>query len=218
MNKCKFTLNHKDLIFNECRQKAYVSFKKTLNNLYGKDNITEKVFQKEWFKNLEQEENIIADGWYNPPKYGMAVLFGSRVSFDSLRNEDNWPKDIIMDWKNDMMYAYCSPVDKKTGIIGDMSITLYFGKDKRILDHINNCYGREVCKPFMPKTDKEGYTSFQLTKLAIIPQKSHTKIHKKCGFLHGFYQSIARLRSLPWSRLCSDCPSEGIHFTAALLG
>lgn len=140
MNKCKYTLNHKELIFNECRQKAYVSFKKTLNNIYGKDNITEEVFQKEWFNNLEQEENIIADGWYNPPKYGMAVLFGSRVSFDSLRNEDNWPKDIIIDWKNDMMYAYCSPVDKQTGIIGDMSITLYFGKDKKILNHMYNCH------------------------------------------------------------------------------
>lgn len=39
-----------------------------------------------------------------------------------------------------------------------------YGKDVYYhqFDHINNCYGREVCKPFMPKTDKDGYTSFQL--------------------------------------------------------
>ena len=106
MNNCKYTQNNKELIFNNCRQKAFLSFEKTLDSLYGKDNITEIEFQKEWFKNLEQEENVIADGWYNPPPYGMAVLFGDRVSFDSLRNEDNWPKDIIIDWKKDLMYAY----------------------------------------------------------------------------------------------------------------
>lgn len=29
-------------------------------------------------------------------------------------------------------------------------------------DHINNRYGREVCKPFTPRVDEDGYTSFQL--------------------------------------------------------
>ena len=82
----KYTQSNKVLIFNNCRQKAFLSFKKTLDSLYGKENITEKIFQKEWLENLEQEENVIADGWYNPPPYGMAVLFGDRVSFDSLRN------------------------------------------------------------------------------------------------------------------------------------
>lgn len=164
MNNCKYTQNNKELIFNNCRQKAFLSFEKTLDSLYGKDNITEIEFQKEWLKNLEQEENVIADGWYNPPPYGMAVLFGDRVSFDSLRNEDNWPKDIIIDWKKDLMYAYCSPVDKQTGIIGDMSITLYFGKDKRILNHMNNCH--KAVKEIFDNLNniKDSYSLFDLSE------------------------------------------------------
>ena len=41
MNNCKYTQSGKELIFNNCRQKAFLSFKKTLDNLYGKENITE---------------------------------------------------------------------------------------------------------------------------------------------------------------------------------
>ena len=37
----KYTQSNKNLIFNNCRQKAYSSFKKTLDSLYGKENITE---------------------------------------------------------------------------------------------------------------------------------------------------------------------------------
>lgn len=70
----------------------------------------------------------------------MAILFGNRVSFDSLRNEKNWSSDTIINWKEDLLYAYCSPVDKVSGIIGDISVTLYFGKDKEIINHIKNCY------------------------------------------------------------------------------
>lgn len=29
-------------------------------------------------------------------------------------------------------------------------------------DYINDRYGREVCKPFAPRVDEDGYTSFQL--------------------------------------------------------
>ena len=70
----------------------------------------------------------------------MSILFGNRVSFDSLRNEKNWAGNTIINWKEDLLYAYCSPVDKVSGIIGDISVTLYFGKDKEIINHIKNCY------------------------------------------------------------------------------
>ena len=74
---------------------------------------------------MKQETNIIADGWYNPPPRGMAVLFGNRVSFNTLRDEKNWSNDTIMNWKEDLLYVYCSPIDKLSGMIGDMSLTLY---------------------------------------------------------------------------------------------
>lgn len=128
------------LPFNMARQKAFNSLCITLEKLYDKQSISEKDFKNEWYNNLTKENNIIADGWYNPPPNGMAILFGNRVSFDSLRNERNWASDTIINWKEDLLYAYCSPVDKVSGIIGDISITLYFGKDKEIIKHIKNCY------------------------------------------------------------------------------
>lgn len=127
-------------VFNSARQKAFNSFVITLNNLYGKENISEKDFKSEWQKNLTQETNIIADGWYNPPPKGMAVLFGNRVSFDTLRDKKNWSNDTIINWKEDLLYVYCSPIDKLSGIIGDMSLTLYFGQNEKIKKHIKNCY------------------------------------------------------------------------------
>lgn len=135
------------IIFNRARQKAYNSFYRTLKQLYGKNNITEKDFLNKWYENLTKEINIIADGWYNPPPKGMAVLFGSRISFDSLRNEENWSNNTMIDWKEDLLYAYCSPIDKITGIIGDISLTLYFGKDEIIKKHIKNCH-KAVMKVF----------------------------------------------------------------------
>ena len=128
------------LPFNHARQKAFSSLKVTLDELYGKNNITEKDFAKSWQRNLEKYGDIIADGWYNPPPKGMAVLFGNRVSFDSLRNEKNWVSDTMIDWNTDLLYVYSSPIDKTSGMIGDISLTLYFGKDEKIINHIKNSY------------------------------------------------------------------------------
>ena len=38
--------------FNLARQKAYNSSYRTLKQLYGKNNITEKDFQNKWYENL----------------------------------------------------------------------------------------------------------------------------------------------------------------------
>lgn len=126
--------------FNIARQKAFETFCVTLKELYNKENITEKIFKNKWQSVLAKEPDIIVDGWYNLPPEGMAVLFGSRVNFDSLRNQKNWANDTTIDWQNHLLYAYCSPVDKLSGIIGDMSVTLYFGKNEKIINHIKNCH------------------------------------------------------------------------------
>lgn len=126
--------------FNIARQKAFDSLCITLDTLYGRCNISEIDFKNEWYHNLEKQNDIIADGWYNSPPKGMSVLFGDRVSFDSLRNEKNWANNTTINWNKDLLYAYCSPIDKISGIIGDLSLTLYFGKDEKIINHIKNCY------------------------------------------------------------------------------
>lgn len=126
--------------FNIARQKALDSLCITLDTLYGKCNVSEIDFKNEWYNNLKKQNDIITDGWYNPPPKGMAVLFGSRISFDSLRNEKNWSNNTTINWNKDLLYAYCSPIDKISGIIGDLSLTLYFGSDEKIINHIKNCY------------------------------------------------------------------------------
>lgn len=139
-------------LFNNARQKAFKSLNITIKELYDKENISEIDFKNKWQNNLEKEKDIIVDGWYNPPPKGMAVLFGSRVSFDTLRNKKNWASHTIINWNEDLLYAYCSPVDQLSGMIGDMSVTLYFGQNKKIINHIRNCH--EAVQEVFSQLDK----------------------------------------------------------------
>lgn len=131
--------------FNYSRKSAFESLSKTLDHLIGKPDITEKIFHNIWQEELSKDDQVIADGWYTPPPKGMAVLAGSieypsRVSFESLRSEEFWPNDRVINWESDLFYAYCSPIDLRTGIPGDIAITLYFGKSQRIREHFRNTY------------------------------------------------------------------------------
>ena len=136
-----YTLHNEDLVFNSARQKATCCLEKTLDELYGKSGISEKIFAGHWLERMSEEESLFEQGWYCPPPYGIAVLSDERLNFDSLRNEEYWPSNRQIDWQSGFLYAYCSPVDRKTGYIGDMSVTLYFGKDERIREHFCNCRG-----------------------------------------------------------------------------
>lgn len=40
----------------------------------------------------------------------------------------------------------------------DLGKDIYYHR----FDDVNKAWGREVCKPTMPKTDADGYTTFQL--------------------------------------------------------
>ena len=126
-------------LFNSARQKAYSSLEKTLDSLYGVEEVTEIRFRDEWLRRMDEEGGIFSDGWYCPPPRGTAVLTGNRVMFDSLRNDYNWSGNGKIDWQG-VLYAYASPVDRTGGQIGDISVTLYFGSDSRIRDHVRNCH------------------------------------------------------------------------------
>ncbi len=39
-----------------------------------------------------------------------------------------------------MLYAYASPVDRATGLIGDLGISLYRGSNERIQRHVAHCW------------------------------------------------------------------------------
>lgn len=124
--------------FNYAREKACSGLDRTLDELYGKAGVTEIMFRDRWSENMSAD-GIIADGWYSPPPKGMAVLSGDRVNFDSLRNPYNWSDDTEIDW-NGVLYAYASPLDRRTGLIGDISVTLCFGQDQRAIGHVRRCH------------------------------------------------------------------------------
>ena len=135
----RYTLENENLVFNSAREKATACLEKTLDELYGREGISEKIFAGQWLRHMSEEEDLFEQGWYSPPPQGIAVLSDERLNFDSLRNEVYWPSDRMIDWNDGFLYAYSSAVDRKTGYIGDMSVTLYFGKDERIREHFRNC-------------------------------------------------------------------------------
>src|SRR6266498_842465 len=108
--------------------------------------ISEVTLRDAWLAEMRKNKNIFSEGWYSPPPYGMAVIIGgngkdSRRNYKSLRPAENWPKDnVFLDKRSQHLYAYASPVDRKTGIIGDFAISLYFGDDLETKHFLKMCF------------------------------------------------------------------------------
>lgn len=107
--------------------------------------ISEVTLRNRWLTDMRKNPSIFEDGWYIPPPHGIGVLIGdsskqSRMIYKSLRPEEIWPKEQnkLSDEKN-CVYVYASPVDRKSGIIGDWGMTLYFGKDPEVQKHMQDC-------------------------------------------------------------------------------
>lgn len=139
-----------DLKLQICKQTRKIasdSLAKTLKELLGKNEpISEKLFADKWLENLRKHSEIFPEGWYIPPPHGIGVLFSEesdpgRVSYKSLRSKDKWPSgDVILDPENGLAYFYASPVNKEFGIIGDFGVSLCFGNNEKIKDHLRLCY------------------------------------------------------------------------------
>ncbi|MFA6106159.1 MAG: M24 family metallopeptidase [Patescibacteria group bacterium] len=153
------------------RKYAQESFFKVMRKILT-DNlkVSEAGIRDMWLFELRKNEAIFKDGWYSPPPHGIGVLIGtdndgeeSRLNYKSMRPEEIWPRDnIYLNTKNGLIYAYASPIDKKTGIIGDFGMTLYFGKKKEIVDHLISCYRivqeiYEYVKPGLAFSEIAGY-------------------------------------------------------------
>lgn len=99
----------------------------------------------EWLKELKKNSTVFPDGWYTPPPHGIIVVFGSesdtkRISALSFRPSSYWAsKKNYLNRSKGIAVLHCSLVHKKTGIIGDLGMTLYFGKNKKIQEHIKTC-------------------------------------------------------------------------------
>src|SRR4051794_17408071 len=100
---------------NRGRRLGYETFRATLNELLGRDGITELRFRDEWLTRLRDKPELTLSGWYDPPPYGIGILFGHDnaevpFSFASLRPSALWPSDRVINWSHGLMYAYCSPI------------------------------------------------------------------------------------------------------------
>lgn len=110
--------------------------------LSKKRKISELEFRDLWLKKQQKYSDIFPNGWYDPPPYGIEVLFVSkehpnRADFVNLRPKEHWPKDdVFLDFENGYAYLFSSPVDRKYGIAGDFAINIYFGDDEKNKENI----------------------------------------------------------------------------------
>lgn len=131
----------------ETRGIAATSFRTSLQSLLETGNpISEKSLADRWLLEMQKHQEIFPEGWYEPPPHGIAVRFATDTNFGdlylpNLRAKENWPREeVYLDREKGMAYVYASPVSKREkGIIGDWGMTLYFGKDPQITNHIQYC-------------------------------------------------------------------------------
>jgi len=93
---------------------------------------------------ITEDQALHDQGWYNPPPAGIGILFAeatspARLSYDSLRNESNWPQSDSFRTQETVGFVYASPVHKATGMIGDFGFTFYQGQDEAVQKHMVNC-------------------------------------------------------------------------------
>jgi len=108
------------------------------------DSETERTICDRWLAATREDTTLCPDGWYQPPPGGVGVLIGhppgfERMEYVSLRAPDIWPRDDIHFDEASLIYAYASPTNRATGLIGDIGVTLYRGSDPRLRDHLSSC-------------------------------------------------------------------------------
>ena len=106
---------------------------------------TESELAKSWLQRIAEDPRILPFGWYQPPPQGVSVLIGrpkgfERLTYRSLRDQENWPSSLISYSTPSIIYPYFSAVDAKTGMIGDFVGTFYGGHDNMVRDWIATVY------------------------------------------------------------------------------
>jgi hypothetical protein len=106
---------------------------------------SERAIRDRWIQNMGKTGSLFPEGWYQPPPTGAAILIGhpedgfARMNYDSLRTPAIWSRNDISLRNDSLIYGYASPIDRGTGLIGDIGLTLYRGKDQSIWDHLSRC-------------------------------------------------------------------------------
>src|SRR3989344_4867584 len=110
------------------------------------DGKTEKEIRDTILETVAAHDELFPMGWYDPPPGGVAVLSSSspyrRLQFDTLREENYWPgSDGVIGGEN-VSLVYISPVDRKTGMFGDIGLTLFTRNGPAISADIRSCRNR----------------------------------------------------------------------------
>jgi hypothetical protein len=106
---------------------------------------SERAICDAWLETIGKTPSICAQGWYQPPPGGAAVLIGhpedsfSRLNYDSLRTPAFWASNDIVLRDDSLIYVYASPFDRATGLIGDLGLTVYRGNKQPIRDYLSMC-------------------------------------------------------------------------------
>ncbi len=139
------TADDKLLICKKTRKIATDALLKTLRKALKRSRISEKQFRDLWLEELRNNPSLFPNGWYVPPPHGLIVLFATvknptRVLYPSMRPKVTWPRsDIYLDKTDGVLAFYASPVDRKSGVIGDMEVMVYLGNDKEIINSLKTC-------------------------------------------------------------------------------
>lgn len=110
-----------------------------------RNNPTEVEIRDAFHECLQSVPDTRSDGWYMPPPHGLIVGIGEPPGFERLkqasyRPESSWPSDRYRLTDNAILYWYGSPVDLDSGLIGDISCSLYRGSDNALREHMRNAW------------------------------------------------------------------------------
>lgn len=146
-----------DKVCEKTRAIASEALLKVIKQVWGK-SFSERQLKDLWIEELIKSDRLFPDGWYCPPPGGYGVLIGDekntgRLNYDTLRKEANWPRpDIKFNIRSGLAYIFASPVDNKTGIIGDFGLTVYAGGNREIINHLKRVYliNQQIVKEVRP--------------------------------------------------------------------
>ena len=115
-------------------------FMRVIDYFLGRSNVTELDLTKAWREEMSGCGSMLTlNGWYSPPPFGMALLSAddtdfSRSMFLSFRDPICFATKKVINWNNGLLLAYSSNIDTVTGLPSDFATTIYFGKNKAVID------------------------------------------------------------------------------------